>query len=162
MRCNELKETNGLRKEVEDMDLLNHPLLRSIREMNKIMFRMAREDASSIGITVVQLMVLYKLSKKPNIGLNELSDALQLTNSTMSGVVDRLVHAGLIKRERSEIDRRAIVLRLTEEGESTLSRLVGEHSRFIKRLQEALAEISEEDLQHLLRIHQQILSKFQS
>jgi MarR family transcriptional regulator, organic hydroperoxide resistance regulator len=149
-------------RRVDAMDVLNHPLIRSIREMHKVMFSMAREDACALGLTVVQMLVLHKLSMYPNIGLNELSEGLQLTNSTMSGVVDRLVHAGLIKRERSEIDRRAIILRLTEEGEAIISRLLGENSRFIQRLNEVLAEISDEDLQHLLRIHQHILSKFQT
>lgn len=74
------------------------------------------KDAEELNITSTQLMVLRKLSLHPDIGITELADLLHLGNSAASGVVDRMVKAGLITRERSQSDKRIFKLAMTEKG----------------------------------------------
>lgn len=133
-------------------------ILRSFRKINRTFYHYMLKDAETVGLTGPQLLVLNVLSKKENIGLGELATRLQMTNSTLSGVVERLVQANLVTRERSNQDRRAIVVRLTEEGRKKLEIPYSSDSFLYKKMMEVL-ELPEEDIQNLLRIHGDILNK---
>ncbi|MDN4524684.1 MarR family winged helix-turn-helix transcriptional regulator [Fictibacillus fluitans] len=139
------------------MNLLNNELLDSFIKIQKALYSLMKEDADRAGLTVVQLKALYKIHRSPNTGLRELAASLKLTNSTMSGVVDRLVSSGLLEREISAADRRAITLKLTEDGEQKLREATGDDSSFTRRIME-ITKMDPEDKDHLLRIHQQIMT----
>ncbi|NAW44988.1 MarR family transcriptional regulator, partial [Salmonella sp. gx-f4] len=77
---------------------------------------------------------LFRIQNHPNIGLSELAENMRLTNSTVSGVIDRLVNQKLVDRVTSSHDRRAVTLRLTQEGEDKLNKLFGSDSLLIEKL----------------------------
>ena len=54
--------------------------------------------------------------------VTELSDRLQLAQSTVTELVSRAEEAGLVEREASAADGRVAHLRLTEEGNGRLAR----------------------------------------
>jgi len=60
----------------------------------------------------------------------------------------------LILRERCSVDRRAVELKLTQEGEALVSKM---HQARLKALEEAIASLSSKDRLHLYRISNQIL-----
>lgn len=111
------------------------------------------KDAEELNITSTQLMVLRKLSLHPDIGITELADLLHLGNSAASGVVDRMVKAGLITRERSQSDKRIFKLAMTEKGKKI--RLLSRQS--LRRHLQPLADIPTKDVQELLRLHGEII-----
>ena len=137
-----------------------HRIMRSFRKINRALYQLLRQEASALDLTVAQILALRALEKKPNIGLGELAEWLQVSNSTMSGIVERLVKAGLIIREHSEADRRTLTMRLTPKGEAKQQEAFGDHSLLVNRLS-GLLEIPEKDLEHLLQVHQQILEILQ-
>lgn len=131
----------------------NNPIIRignSLRELNRAFFNATRKDAELCGVTPIQFLALRLLKHYPLIGLGELSELMHIGASTASGVVDRLVQAGLIRRERTEKDRRAVVLRLSQAGEDLLMQA---NDRIMKRLS-PLMELPAPDVEHLLRIHE--------
>lgn len=71
--------------------------------------------AKQYGFTAQQLAVIFHLYKIPSITLNELSDHMGLTKSTVSGIVDRLAKQGVVKREIPEDNRRIVKLSISEE-----------------------------------------------
>lgn len=111
------------------------------------------KHSEELNITSTQLMVLRKLAMHPDIGITELADLLHLGNSAASGVVDRMVKAGLITRERSQSDRRIVKLAMTGKGKE-----IRERSRqSFRRHVQPLAELPAEDAQELLRLHGEII-----
>lgn len=78
--------------------------------------RLAKEQASSHGITATQLNVLKLLLAVSELSLTELSRQMMAKNSTVTGIVDRMVAANLVVREQSATDRRVWKIRLTPEG----------------------------------------------
>ncbi|MNL72459.1 MarR family protein [compost metagenome] len=88
-----------------------------------------------------------------DIGITELADLLHLGNSAASGVVDRMVKAGLITRQRSQSDRRIFKLAVTDKGKEI--RELSKQS--LRRHLQPLTEIPAEDAQELLRLHGEIL-----
>jgi len=139
------------------MYALNNEILESFSEINKAIYRLVKADADSIGITVVQLKAIYMLSYNPDISLGELAEKLRLTNSTVSGVIDRLVHGELVERIVPPENRRVVSIHLTEKGKNLLENFFQSNSILINKLNEVL-NLPPEEIEHLLRLHKLILS----
>jgi len=78
--------------------------------------RAARDQCARHGITATQLNVLKLLQTVGDISLSELSRKMAATNSSITGIVDRMVEANLVAREQSAEDRRVWKIKLTAEG----------------------------------------------
>ncbi|WP_127530472.1 MarR family winged helix-turn-helix transcriptional regulator [Paenibacillus kobensis] len=129
----------------------------SLREVNRAFYNQIHQNLDQLGVTAVQYMVLKVLHNNPRIGLSELSELILSTNSTTSGVIDRMVKAGWVTRERSDTDRRSVILTLTQEGTA-----IWEQSYAIRLQQsEPLLEMPESDHAELIRIHRNIVNILQ-
>jgi DNA-binding MarR family transcriptional regulator len=80
--------------------------------------RLAREQCAKHGITATQLNVLKLLQTVGDLSLSELSRRMSAKNSTVTGIVDRMVEAKLVAREQSAEDRRVWRIRLLPEGKA--------------------------------------------
>ncbi len=65
------------------------------------------------GITPVQHLILAVLSEEDFLPPAEISDRIAMDGATLSGVLDRMAEAGLIKKEENPEDRRSIHVSLT-------------------------------------------------
>lgn len=70
----------------------------------------------SCDMTYVQWLPLYKLMLHEGTTTASLARDLEIDPGAMTRSVDRLVAKGLVRRERSQEDRRVVHLVLTEEG----------------------------------------------
>src|SRR5436305_5286983 len=81
--------------------------------------------ADSCGLTPQRYLLLLMIKGSPDGSgrstVTELSDRLQLAQSTVTELVARSVDAGLIAREGSTSDGRVTYLQLTAEGERRLA-----------------------------------------
>lgn len=77
------------------------------------------------GITFQQYMVLSVLGDASDDGLPTLEIASRMVERApaITGLVDRLERAGLVRRQRIESDRRQIRCALTDEGRELVNRL---------------------------------------
>jgi DNA-binding MarR family transcriptional regulator len=73
-------------------------------------------------LSVVQLRALTVLHELGTANLGQLAEGLDVTVSTTSRLVDRLVSAGLVERRPSPRTRREIELRVSPSGNETLER----------------------------------------
>jgi DNA-binding MarR family transcriptional regulator len=138
---------------LEDKEQQLDDILSSFRCITHNFQQLLWKDAEELNITSTQLMVLRKLSAHPDIGITELADLLHLGNSAASGVVDRMVKAGLITRQRSQSDKRIFKLAMTDKG-----REIRELSKqSLRRHVQPLADIPVEDARELLRLHGEII-----
>lgn len=84
----------------------------------------SRQLASKTGLTVPQLLCLRAIDElatdEDDVTLAKVSAALQLSQSTVSNIIERLVRAGLVDRQRSARDRRRVHLTLTGDGAERL------------------------------------------
>ncbi|WP_154121073.1 MarR family winged helix-turn-helix transcriptional regulator [Paenibacillus monticola] len=128
-------------------------IVSSFRRISHAFQQLLWKDAEELDITPTQLIVLRKLSVNPDIGITELAELLHLGNSAASGVVDRMVKAELITRQRSEIDRRIFNLALTDKGIDIRER----SKQSLRTHLLPLTNIPLEDVGELLRIHGEIV-----
>ncbi len=140
------------------MFALNNEVLESFLEINKAIYRLVKKEADRLGITVVQLKTLYKISNNPDIGLGELAEKLRLTNSTVSGVIDRLVHSDLVERVIPPENRRSVSIHLTQKGKAILDELTLSDNILTQKIK-GLMDLPTEEIQHLLQLHKLVLEK---
>ena len=76
----------------------------------------AKQRLAPYGVTPVQYALLKVLWEQDNQSGAELGERLVLDSSTMTGLLDRLEDAGLIKRQADATDRRMNRIVLTERG----------------------------------------------
>ena len=93
------------------------------------------------GLPLTSYDVLIQLSVAPGRRLRmfELADAILLSRSGLTRLVDRLERAGLVERERGEVDPRQMYARLTDRGldalaEATPTHIAGIRERFLEPL----------------------------
>lgn len=65
------------------------------------------------GITPVQHLILAVLAEEEYLLPAEISERVAMDGATLSGVLDRMVEAGLIKKEGNPEDRRSIRVSLS-------------------------------------------------
>lgn len=75
-----------------------------------------------IGLSVPQFDLLSTLSEREGITQSELADRLYVTKGNVSGLVDRLVEAGMVERRAIASDRRSYALHLTGHGRALAER----------------------------------------
>ena len=92
-------------------------------ELRPILVRLGRElrkETTHLGVTGGQVTLLYLISQNPSIGVGALAERERIATPTASGLVDRLERSQLIKRVRSETDRRRVGLTITPAGRRKL------------------------------------------
>ena len=72
------------------------------------------------GLTGPQLVILQEIDRCGTPSPTELARAVNLSNPTVTGILNRLAQRGLISRERSENDRRRLRISLTPAGVDAL------------------------------------------
>src|SRR3954471_4143028 len=78
--------------------------------------RLTKELARRADLTGPQLTVVKMLEQIGDLSLSELSERIRAQNSTVTGIIDRMVRENLVTRERSKEDRRVVYIRLTPKG----------------------------------------------
>ncbi|WP_026770976.1 MarR family winged helix-turn-helix transcriptional regulator [Sediminibacillus terrae] len=130
-------------------------IITSFREVSKAFYKQMWHNANDLGVTTLQLQIMKLLEEQPELGLVEIANKLNNSKSTISGTVERLVKAGYVERTRSEQDRRAIVLTLTEAG---VKKKKESYKSYLERM-EGLKEINDQDVEKLVELHSLILNK---
>jgi DNA-binding MarR family transcriptional regulator len=131
---------------------------RAFLRSHSLMLRQIDEDLAAAGLPPLGWYdVLWALYEAPEHHLqpSELADAIVLSRSGLSRLVDRIEEAGLVRRQACPGDRRAIHVVLTDEGGRMLDEMwpvyargiadhflpaLGEHACTLRKAMESVAE----------------------
>ena len=91
-------------------------------EMMKRTFIHPPEEWLDADLTMQQLKVLIVLYAG-QASMSQLAESLHVTQATVTGIIDRLLAHGLVRRENDPADRRMVVINLTEQGRKMMNRL---------------------------------------
>jgi MarR family 2-MHQ and catechol resistance regulon transcriptional repressor len=84
--------------------------------------RFSGESVRRCGLTHAQFDIIATLGNTPGMSYKELGERTLITKGTLTGVIERLEHKGLVARSRSDTDKRSFFVRLTSEGEAVFAR----------------------------------------
>jgi DNA-binding MarR family transcriptional regulator len=139
-------------EEVIDGSLAADPRARAWRllfERHASLFaRLEAEMRAEQDLSLTWYDVLLHLSEAPRnrLRMNELAEAVVISKSGLTGIVDRMESAGLVAREPVAGDRRAVQVSLTPAGQERFETASQVHRRGIRehfsdRLDEADGEM---------------------
>lgn len=103
-------------------------------EAMKTLKRSMRKHYEDFGLTLPQSFVMGTLMKFGEMKISELSQKLNLSNSTVSGIVDRLEKQQWVERTRSEEDRRVVYVNVSPKFQAI-------HSGIDKKVEELFEEL---------------------
>lgn len=112
-------------------------VLITLRRIIRAIDMRSRRLMQQAGFTGPQLLVLQALGQHEEMSAGELAREVNLSQGTITSILDRLEKRELIKRVRSDSDRRKVFVTLTDNGKEQLASaptLLQEH--FIERFSE--------------------------
>ena len=121
---------------------------RFIRLHRRVSAAMAAE-LKGLGLSIPQFDALSTLTEREGLTQQELAERLYVTKGNVSGLVDRLVEAGLVERRASPADRRSHALHLTREGRRLAERAMAAQARYVRQ---TLGRLPAPDLMMLERL----------
>ena len=87
---------------------------------NRLYSALLQRELSRIGLTMPQIAVIEAVKYGAKT-ISEIARSVDLSNSTVSGIVDRLEKNKLATRHRDGKDRRVVLVKLTEAGSDLVS-----------------------------------------
>lgn len=124
-------------------------------EITKKISHKIKEGIDS-GLGHAHIYLLMYLNNANECTVTDIAKHLNITLSAVTNLTDKLYSLGLISRERSETDRRVVVLGLKEEGFKVLERMCENRNRIFN---DYFSCLTEEELEALLRITKKIAEK---
>ena len=102
-----------------------------------------------LGLSIPQFDLLSTLTEREGISQSELAERLYVTKGNVSGLVDRLVQAGLVERRAIAGDRRSYAMHLTPEGRRLAEAGIAAQRDFVAN---TLGKLKPDDLAELDRL----------
>lgn len=115
------------------------------RAANAVELRINRH-LSDYGLTISQFGVLEALYHLGPLHQHQLGEKILKSSGNMTLVIDNLCKRGLVKRERSESDRRYIAIHLSKEGSALMADLFPKH---VEKVVIALSPLSQTEQEQL-------------
>ena len=99
-------------------------------------------------LSLVHLNVLIVLGEDGPVPMRTLAEALDVSQASATGIVDRMEQRGLVERQRDESDRRVIRVGLTDAGRQLIAGVAAERRG---RLSTLLDDLTDEELAAFLQ-----------
>lgn len=108
------------------------------------------------NISIPQYTLLGFLNQTPGLNMSQLADLMRHTTPATTGLVDRLVEAGLVERYGNPKDRRQVLVRITDEGRELVE---GMKRGIIRNILEIFNDLEPEDQEAWVRIYRTIVRR---
>ncbi|KOO43452.1 MarR family winged helix-turn-helix transcriptional regulator [Priestia koreensis] len=142
-----MKELNGQIKQASEV-------LQSFSNITKEAGKWTQKNASSLDLSVQQMVIINTLSIHKVLTVEKLEAQLHLSNNTIHTQLETIVQRGFV--ERTMNDQREGQLSLTDEGRKKANMSIQNASSY-KAMMRALQSFSEEEKAQLLAMHARIL-----
>jgi DNA-binding MarR family transcriptional regulator len=123
--------------------------LRLLSCTNLITAEIRQRLRSEFEFTLPRFDLMAQLDREPNgLRLSELSKRMMVTNGNLTGLVDRLIEEGYVRRVDDPSDGRASVVLLTKAGAEIFKKLAAAHEAWLATL---FAGLSPEAAERLMK-----------
>ena len=85
-------------------------------------------------ITMPQMVILDILRVRGESKMSDISNAIRVTKSAVTGMVDRLIKSDMVERSRSGDDRRIVLIKLTKYGKSISKKIADYKVKIVSNL----------------------------
>lgn len=81
-------------------------IIKSVRYLDQYFEKSINEKAEKSGVTFPQLRVIKEVVKYQGISIKQISQNLNMAQSTVSGIVERLIKKGILLKKTNSHDKR--------------------------------------------------------
>ncbi len=103
-------------------DAVADEVLIAIRQIIQAIDLHSRGLVRQFGLTVPQLVILQTVAREEKLTVGAIAKKVSLSQATVTGILERLYKRGLVLRQRSEVDRRRVVVESTEKSRELLEK----------------------------------------
>lgn len=96
-------------------------MLVSLRKITQAISLHSKDLSRRYGLTVPQLTILSEIANHDSVSVTELARFISLSQATVTDILNRLEKRGLVERTRDSIDRRRVMIRITDQCREILS-----------------------------------------
>jgi DNA-binding MarR family transcriptional regulator len=122
-------------------------ILTLMKEVRTLIDKCLKTKVNLGNFTMPQTMIIYNLAQHGTMKISDLSEKMGLTNSTVSGIVDRLEDQGVVARQRSTTDRRVVYVEFTPEHKKRHEDM---HDQVDQYFEEILSEIPSQEMESII------------
>jgi DNA-binding MarR family transcriptional regulator len=129
----------------------NYKALADFRHAIRLYINFSERNARRAGLEPQQYQAMLALkgySNPQEMSIRQLAERLQIRHHSAVELIDRLNARGLVRRNRSNKDRRKVLLRLTPRGEQKLRRVAIPHREELRTAGRNLVESLQGFLSH--------------
>ncbi|SHI70016.1 DNA-binding transcriptional regulator, MarR family [Clostridium cavendishii DSM 21758] len=130
-----------------------------IKEIDKGLRTNMEKAFEDVDLTIPQINVINVIRKGKKVRISEISREVKLSNSTVSGIVDRLEKAGYVVRKRSEQDKRVVFVELTIRFKRKSKEFQGALEKYLNNLMSNAKESEIEEIVNGLRKLKEVISR---
>ncbi|RLD14562.1 MAG: hypothetical protein DRI28_03250 [Caldiserica bacterium] len=131
----------------------------NLREINKILNRDLKREMIKLDLGLSHFYILTTLYREKVLSSGNLAKSLDVRNSTITSLVDRLVKLSLVKRRRCERDRRVVLVELTDKGRKLTEKLLTLRKERLKEIVKELPEEKVKEIYESIKRVKEILKK---
>ncbi|WP_298716024.1 MarR family winged helix-turn-helix transcriptional regulator [uncultured Oceanisphaera sp.] len=95
-------------------------VLVALRQIIRAIDLHSRQLSKASGLTGPQLLLLQAISEHGDITMRNLAQATHMSQATATTIIDRLEQKQLVRRERSQTDKRKVYAVLTDDGKAKI------------------------------------------
>jgi DNA-binding MarR family transcriptional regulator len=143
-------------------ELVSHQPAQAMRYMRKL--------PGGGALSLVHIQVLVALEAEGPLPMRVLSERMDVSQASATGIVDRMEQRGLVERRRDDGDRRVVRVALTDVGRDTMGGFAAERR---ERLAQILDELTDEEIDGFLvglrgmrrgreRLHEQLRAEHEA
>ncbi len=131
--------------------------IRSLASTYQAFEAYSTKHIKDMGLTMTQFDVIATLGNQPPMTCKELGEKTLILKGTMTGVLERLEHKGLIAKIPNAEDGRSYKIGLTKAGERLFKKAFPEHLQY---LEQGFAKCSLRELNQTTEALDRIRSQF--
>jgi len=99
---------------------ISESVMIALRKIIQAIDMNSKKLVKRVGLTGPQLVILQEISNLGEVTAGEIAHAVSLSQATVTGILERMEKRGLLTRQRSDQDKRRIMVRITKNGQQVL------------------------------------------
>jgi len=92
----------------------------ALRKIIRAIDMNSKKLVKRVGLTGPQLVILREIARRREVTAVQIAQAVSLSQATVTGILERMEKRQLIARQRSDRDKRRIMIRITANGDRIL------------------------------------------
>jgi DNA-binding MarR family transcriptional regulator len=123
-----------------------------IQQANSLLFRaLDRQLKAREGIVTAHQVILFVLAQEDGLPSAEIAKRAGMSQSRLTGLVDKLVSKGMVRREKADTDSRVHIVFITDQGTALVTRTAGQARGLNEELLKPFSESERDTIARFLK-----------